>query len=192
MRNDQIIPMVTYGLKNVTNFSGRDPRIRFWPYFGFLYLLGQAVSMITIFPILQSMPVTPGAIPDANLAATLMLQINNVMLAGMITTGVMMLLLASAVTRRLHDRNMRGFWALIPAALLVCAFWTIGGMVETLITIPSADVMSDTQAMAFLNNLVPVFVTNFAYLIAVVILCIFLGLKGSPGENRFGPPVTIA
>ncbi len=191
MRNDQIIPMVKHGLKNVANFSGRDPRIRFWPYFGFLYIVGQALSMLAVLPILQSIPLTPEDTPAENLEQTILMQFENMMLFGMITTGVIMLLLASAVTRRLHDRNMRGYWALIPAGLMLFAFWKMAAMFQKMFALPNSDVMSDAEATAFFQDFIPAFGANFAYLIALVILCVFLGLKGDAGENRFGPPVTI-
>lgn len=69
--------------------------------------------------------------------------------------------------RRFHDRNLRGWWLLLP--MLALGGWMVTGGVATLNL--SGNILSFAMCIAYL-----------------VILC----MPGQPGANRFGPPPTDA
>lgn len=77
---------------------------------------------------------------------------------------------------RLHDRDLRGRWALVPALLLGTGFALFARLTVTFEDEPDTLLF----AAGFVNNLV-----YFASLGALVWQ---LARAGSPGDNRFGPP----
>lgn len=91
---------------------------------------------------------------------------------------IVVLLLASAVTRRLHDCNRTGAWGLPPVVLL---FTSLFGMSRLFgrFDDPEGPPMGLFFGM-LLNNLV--------YLVSLAVLLILVAMKGTPGDNRFGPP----
>ncbi|MEZ0243850.1 MAG: DUF805 domain-containing protein [Sphingomonas sp.] len=87
------------------------------------------------------------------------------------------LLLAAAVTRRLHDSDRRGWWGLLPLPFLATAF----ALFPTLFTSGGGE---DPDMTLFLL----LFANNLVYLICLGLLVALLCLNGTRGENRFGPP----
>jgi uncharacterized membrane protein YhaH (DUF805 family) len=181
MRNNQIIPMVLHGFKNIANFSGRDPRIKFWPYFGCLYLMSQAISIIAFMPFfLETFKMMGQQSEPIDIAA-----FGAIMKLSALTSIAFIALLAAAVTRRLHDRNLRGYWALIPVAFLILAFWKMGPFLEV---VANPDILQNELNP---SDILAFTLLNLVYLISVIALMIILGLKGHATENRFGPPVIV-
>ena len=112
---------VTRGLRLVRRFDGRDTRGQFWPYAGAVALVVLGVGFVFQLGVLVSSFVTAldpssSVVPIAFLAST--------------AVGVIAVvsLLAAAVTRRLHDRGLRGWWALAPLALLLAGFGLMAPM----------------------------------------------------------------
>ena len=90
------------------------------------------------------------------------------------------LLLAAAVTRRLHDRGKSGLWGLAPLVLLVSGF-----------AIMSALFRQFGQSSVDLTLFGVGFINNALYLASLVTLIIWLVGPSAPSENRYGPaPLT--
>jgi uncharacterized membrane protein YhaH (DUF805 family) len=85
-------------------------------------------------------------------------------------------LLAAAATRRLHDTNKSGWWAVIPLPFLFGGLW--------MMALVHADMNSAAQLNMGLFGLV--FVNNLIYLIALGFAGFLLLRAGTKGENRFG------
>ena len=94
---------------------------------------------------------------------------------------IAVLLLAAAVTRRLHDRNMAGFWGLMPVPFLAFAMTMMPILMNSLMADPEPRL--DLFGMLFVNNIV--------YMITLVTLVIILAQKGTPGPNRYGAPTVM-
>jgi len=91
---------------------------------------------------------------------------------------VVAILLAAAVTRRLHDSNVRGWFALVPCGLLFLGLYLMGTFFNGL----------NGQAEPDLSAFFTIFAVNLAYLASLGGLVYLLVRGGTVGENRFGPP----
>ena len=87
--------------------------------------------------------------------------------------AVVILLLAAAVVRRLHDCGRRGTWGLLPVPFLASGLL----IMPRLLGAPDFD--PGLFALLFFNNAV--------YLAALGWLVYLLAGPGSKGDNRFGP-----
>ncbi len=151
--------LVGRGLRNVARFSGRDAPAQFWPYAGTVFLLSVVVWFI-------AMALSMEGIPDFVGLAVAMAVI----------AGTVVILLAAAVTRRLHDRGRSGYWG-----LPVVIFLTIG-LVGTIRIFSefSAGAAPDTGVVGLLA------LNNLIYLASLAVLLFRLVQRGSRGPNRFG------
>ncbi|WP_332659781.1 DUF805 domain-containing protein [Brevundimonas sp.] len=185
------------GFRNLTRFSGRDTRGQFWPYAGVVFalvFLAFGVSIgLWMNALFADMSAFAAAHPDAatvhSSPGQYSIQIDGghpeapvpdftLFFVGMgLMLGSMVLLLAAAVSRRLHDRNLRAYWGLLPVPFLVI------GMTVFLVLMDQtmqghAEPNFGLFALLFLNNLV--------YMVALVSLIVMLAMRGAQGENRFG------
>lgn len=119
-------------------FKGRASRSEFW-WFMLFILVVDAAS----FLIFGRLPARPGI--SLSLIVSLLLLPPNL--------GV--------TVRRFHDRNLRGWWIIIPIASVF--LWMAGGQ-------------QSSQMMDILNMLM-----GLGYLLILI-------LPGQPETNRFGPP----
>lgn len=192
------------GFRSVGRFSGRDTRGEFWPYVGAvvaLVFIVQAIGMgavmadmvgkvqahIAAQPILvidENLPpdtpvrlasappeLPPPPMPDfrilgATLGVTIVLAVS---------------LLAAAVARRLHDRDMTAIWGLMPVPFL--------GIAAVGFPLMMADMMASEAPNFGLVGLL--FLNNVAYMAALVTLIIILAQRGTSGPNRFGEATTV-
>lgn len=122
------------------DFHGRASRSEFWWFMLFICLVNAGVSLLML--ILP--PVIGGSF---SLIVSLLLLPPNLGLT----------------VRRFHDRNLSGWWILLP--ILALGGWMFTG---------------GAAALSLPGNLLS-FLMCLAYLI---ILC----MPGQPGPNRFGPP----
>lgn len=181
-------------LRQLTDFSGRSTRAQFWPFAFFLYAAQQIVSMIVMNPFMtkiqkigengEAVLLLEGA--KADLIQTFSAMFGTIFILSGIMMLLSMALLAAVVTRRLHDTNRSGWWAL-PTALL-----GVAAMVLMYFTIPAlfgstTSVGETFDFGAFLNALMPMFGLNFIYLISAIALIIFCARDGTIGDNRYGP-----
>lgn len=94
-------------------------------------------------------------------------------LAAMI--AIVVLLLAAAVTRRLHDGDRSGAWGLLPLPFLAAIF------ALTQNRRPLPELWADSPLLV-----VGAVACGLAYLATFLLLAVLLGTKGSEGPNRFG------
>lgn len=200
---------IKHGLASVLNGSGRDARQAFWYYVLFLYLVTMAVSMVFIMPIMMqnmfagiqqgiAQGQAQGQDPAAAQAAVQAIMVDSMseMMPKIVWMGVatgigMLLLLAAAFVRRLHDSGLSGLWALVPAA---CQAFSVAAM-------PSQHAaMQEAMRTANLNN--PMVGMSMmrgsmgaGQLLAWVAMGVVVALgvrKSSPGPNRFGEAPFVA
>lgn len=192
-----IFASIRYNLANLVRFSGRESRGLFWPYAIAVFLLGIAVGILLLVPIMvdtmtravayaqahpggfpQPVPGQPPALPPE-----LMPDMTRMMVPMMIVNLLGILLLAAAAVRRLHDRDMSGWWAALPipfhiiSALIAPA--VARQMTQAMTTFPPRQ--SPLMLVSTLNG-------AFA-LLALVILVVLLVGESTRGPNRFGDPV---
>lgn len=151
--------LVGRGLRNVARFSGRDAPAQFWPYAGTVFLLSVVVWFIAMTLSMEGIPDVVG------LAVTMA-----------VIAGTVVILLAAAVTRRLHDRGRSGYWG-----LPVVIFLTIGlGGTIRIFSGFSAGAAPDSGLGGI------IVVNNMIYLVSLALLVVHLVQRGSQGPNRFG------
>lgn len=196
-----MIDAIVSGFRGVLRFSGRDRRGRFWPYalvifaatfVGVSVLMGVVTASVfadaaayakahpesvtvTTGPGYYSMQyhdLPPGAVsmPDFSLMA--------MGIGGIAVTTV--ILLAAAVTRRLHDTGRAGWWGLPPAVLLLLGMAMFPATMGTLMA----------EEEGFISLFLLQFVTNALYMLSLIALIVLLVLNGTKGPNRYGPPQT--
>lgn len=188
---------IGYCLRNLTRFSGRDPRSVFWPYAAFVFvlmMLGSYLAIIpTFFAAFSRVQSFAASHPDQAVVTTgagsYSVEIRGEhpefipdiwpFFVGMaVVMIVVILLLAAAVARRLHDRNRSALWGLLPVPFLALGL-AISPILFT----------SFTRAAGPNLALLPVLVlNNFAYVGALIALIVMLASAGTPGPNRFGFP----
>lgn len=124
-------------------FSGRAPRSEFWWFMLFIAIVNIASGLaLSLLP--------PLAAASVSLVISLMLLPANM--------GV--------TVRRLHDRNLRGWWLLLPITALV--FW-LGNL-----ALPP-DLQQQNEISTALS-----FSMSLVYLVILM-------MPSQPGPNRFGP-----
>lgn len=167
---------VRRGLKNIANFSGRDSRIQFWPYclcivaclflVNFIYMAPRAVLMMV--DVLLAGPSGSSPVRGVDSFRD---PVWNLSLAAF---GI--LFLASAVTRRLHDRDRTGLWGLMPLPVLAFGQHTSSQVFDRDGSV--LDLALETFAMQFAINML--------YVGLLVVLVVMLSRPGTLGPNRFG------
>jgi uncharacterized membrane protein YhaH (DUF805 family) len=185
-----IIAAIFYNFRHLTRFSGRDTRAQFWPYAIFLFILQTIISIVMMLPFMAQVMMKsfqlalqhPGSPPDQK-AITQMMQgtmadlQSMLMLATPILTALFVILIGAAVTRRLHDRSMTGFWGLMPLPFQIIGMATMPAMFSTWPYHPNVGLF----ALLMLNSLL--------HLAFAILLIVLLAQSGNAGANRFGPPV---
>jgi len=181
----QIVRMFWRGLGKLTVFSGRDSRSQFWPYALLLYLTISLTGMIPIAVELDLLTLSPQKAAERQWSSgaganeiEALRQAADAFTADFIaviywlaaTVSLTAALLASAVTRRLHDRNQPGTWGLIPLPLLG---FTLYSMTRFLTT-------------GNPDNFFAAFLCHFLNMAALAFLIIHLAGPGTPGPNRYG------
>ncbi len=187
------------GFRRLTDFSGRDRRGRFWPYALVIVALayvGLAAVMIPIIGSVFSEAATyaaenpdqatvvsgPGYYsvqihdPDAIAMPDFGLFFTTVGIAVVLSV----LLLAAAVTRRLHDTGRAGWWGLPPVVFLTTGLLLFPRMMDQMM---QTEAEAPSMGLFFL-----LFANNIVYIICLLGLVVLLVLDGTKGPNRYGPP----
>lgn len=192
---------VARGLRNLIRFSGRDTRGQFWPYAGTVFLLlfaGWAIFLgLSMSAMFEDMSAFAAAHPEATTVQSspgrYSIQVDashpdaptpdlgRMFTAMWVLAGSAVALLAAAVSRRLQDRGMGGWWGLLPLPFLTTALV----LFPTLIT-PVMEGGPDPDLRLF--GLL--FLNNFLYMVALVALIVLLARRGTDGPNRYGPAKT--
>lgn len=181
-------------LTGLFHFSGRTTRSGFWPYAVIVILLSMAgligvmiPSMVDMFVRMQRFAAQhpelvteirgPGSyeMRIEGYHPELMPNFGSLFLEmGGVALGAI-LLLAAAVTRRLHDRDKSGWWALPPPVFLAIGF--------ALMPYMFARFSREAPDMRLFFLL---FFNNLTYLATLLLLVILLLGPGSSGPNRYG------
>lgn len=186
------------GFRQVSDFSGRDRRGRFWPYALVVAVLIYAGTALAMIPAMSGMFEEATRYAAENPDATTVvagpghysvridgpdaMQTPDLGPFFWVMRGVVVaiaILLAAAVTRRLHDTGRAGWWGLPPLVLLAGGVMLFPGVMNSMMQ--SEDAPMGLFFLLFANN-----VLYMLSLIALIALIVLLALKGSVGPNRYG------
>ena len=185
-------------LTGLLRFSGRETGAKFWPWVAVVLVFNMAVAAIVMVPLMlntfRKMNQFVHEHPDQGTIVTgpgsysvqvhgyhpeLMPDLSGFMLAIQVSAAVSVLMLAAAVTRRLHDTDKSGLFGLLPLPFL-----TTG-----LTLFPAFFAQSMSGAEPDTGGFMLLFANNMLYLGLLGLLAFLLARKSSSGDNRFGPPV---
>ena len=188
---------VARGFANLLNFKGRDRRGQFWPYLGVVmvltivayaivsptvvYLLSQNVNGVEYAPVNGEILIVDEQMQMEAFQKQIFTFMSGILGMAAVFVLVNIVLLASAVARRLHDRGLSGWWAAIVPALLM-----LGGTMFSYLLM-SAPMFGDGPPAIFLLTFLAVFALIALYNVSLIVLVVFLCLKGKAGPNRYGP-----
>ena len=197
---DAMKPIVR-GFKSLTDFKGRDHRGQFWPYAVAIFAAAVVAAIAACAPSELKAFNQTLAFAEANPdKATIYrsstkvnvvihdptgmppMDFNGLIVPMSLVLLVVALLMAAAVTRRLHDRGLSGPWALIPAGLYGVGLTLWGRMMSSMFTEVSA-VDNGAFMISFMLN----FLVMMLAQMSMVVLLIVLAIKGKTGPNRYGP-----
>lgn len=166
-----MLNVIGRGFANVTRFSGRDARRQFWPYCGVVFALflvvGWAVLIPTMLPAFGASSPSVTAFQD---------RVSHFVLIDMLMFCVFVLLLASAVARRLHDTGRSALWGLMPLPFVAYS----GTMFSSIFS------QIATNGQPKMGLFLSVFVSNLLYMAVLVTLIVFLTRPSTPTSNRYG------
>jgi uncharacterized membrane protein YhaH (DUF805 family) len=189
---------IARGFGRIWDFSGRDRRDQFWPYllvvFGLMFVGVGAVFLPTFGETMGRMTQFVAEHPDQGRVMTgpgsysvtvkgshpeLFPDLAPVMLRMGAVMAVAVLLLAAAVTRRLHDRGLTGFLGLLPLPFISFAVVEMPKMFAA---------VGDAQTMP--PMFLPIFFNNLLYLASLGLLGFLMWGPSQPRTNRYGemPP----
>jgi len=192
-----IIAAIVYNFRNLTRFSGRNTRTQFWPYAILLFVVQTIISTLIMIPFIISVmtktflftlqhPGKPG-VPinpaDQNAFSQMMQGImadtqSMLMTATPILTALFVVLIGAAVARRLHDRDMSGYWGLMPLPFTIIGLVAMPKTLEAWPYHPNFGLF----ILLMLNSLL--------HLALAILLIVLLAQRSAAGANRFGPEVT--
>lgn len=188
--------MIGYHLVRMAKFSGRETRARFWPWAGVVVGLVAVGGFVAVMPMaLASMAkmrkfalehpeqatITSGlgtSVPGHYEIAMeghhpeLMPDMGPFVAVLEGAMALLIVLIAAALVRRLHDTGRSGAWGLLPLPFLLFGF--------SQMPVLFADPGFDTRLFALL------FLNNLCYLGTLGVLILLLARSGSLGDNRYG------
>lgn len=186
-------------LTGLARFSGRENRQPFWLWILIVYAVQMAVGMVVMFPLMMSwmgsmMQGDPHRFDGhPELVMQMMMPVmSNMMIFGAIFGIVWIVLIAAAVTRRLHDSGRSGWWAapvlalhvvmpLVYATIFPKFFAAMGTMRDGMTPEQvNAAMLPAMQPMMWLSA---VGMIGFVAMIALIVL---LCQPGTNGPNRYG------
>ncbi len=192
----RIVESISFNLRNLLNFRGREPRGRFWPYAGLVIALTVVAGYMVMLPeftaSLARMQEFALAHPDQATVETsgggysisirgfhpeLMPDIGAMVPGLGLVAVAAIVLLAASLTRRLHDRGRTGWWGLLPLPFLAAGLLMIARIFELQTFDPVL------FAVLMVNNLI--------YLGADLFLVAQLAGERQVGDNRYGPDPAI-
>ena len=192
-----MLQSLKYGIGGLARFKGRDRRGLFWPYALVVIALAFAGLAVVMLPEMNAsfermsnyVAENPdkGSVTYSTSGVSVSVEGNHPelmpnfgkMFGGMaVVIGGVFVLLAAAVTRRLHDVGRAGFWGLPPLILLSSAFVVFPWAMEAMGTGDNPDLRPFLIALA----------NNMLYLAALGLLIVFLVMPGKAEANRYGPP----
>ena len=182
-------------LRGLFRFAGRERRTTFWLWVLISYLVQMVLTSIAMVPLMMGAFDSmqrfaaehpdfgqPGSAPPPPSFIFEMFPMRLMLAAGIFGFAIAVLLLAAAVTRRLHDSGRRGGWGLLPLPFLFSAPPLMGAVLAGMgeVTPSSPAMMPPAFGLVLLNNCV--------YLVALGTLIVFCCLPTQEYPNRYGPP----
>ena len=170
------VSSVKHCVSNLGRIEGRDRRNQFWPYAGTVVVLDFVVWFVCVSVTISRIRTSlaqPAGVAASPSAGTDYFSSLLVVMAAIV--GITILLMASAVVRRLHDRGSSGLWGLLPVPFLATGIF---GMAMFRAASPG-----DASQLMMLLGL-----NNIAYLVSGIVLVVMLASPSQAVENRFGPP----
>ena len=189
-----MIQETKHGLRNLTNFDGRDGRQTFWLYVVALVILNFALGMVASVPMLANMfgsamhSAQSGASPEqmqVTMLAAMGPALKTQVIVGAVLALITSLLFVAAFVRRLHDSNKTGWIALIPLMTTVYAHvFTFSHVDEMIGIMQAAMAANDPQAVMEMQRTMQAYsaVGWLGYLVVIV----FGVLQGTHGPNKYG------
>lgn len=165
------IDWATLPLKKYADFSGRAPRAEYWWYVLFL-IIAYLVAMI-VENVLGLTPyfVNYGPLMLLLLAATFIPSI-------------------AAQVRRLHDTNRSGWWIAAMWVPYAIGLWSMRSVFAAAAAMNSENPDPEAVNQIAAQSMGSVGMGGLFMLIAVImgiIILIFMCLKGTDGDNKYGP-----
>jgi uncharacterized membrane protein YhaH (DUF805 family) len=189
----------TRHITGIADFRTRENRQPFWLWVLLVYGTQFVISMIITIPMTASMmqqmvPVIQGdpqrlQANPGEMMALMKPFMQQMMIVGMVLAVIVFVLLAAAIVRRLHDRNMSGWWA-SPVFLS----WLAGPILSALALPKMLDAMTAMQPgaagtanlVAASNQFAWISVVQWLGFLLMIVLIVFLALPGTAGSNRYG------
>jgi len=185
-----IFASIRHNLANLLRFSGRESRALFWPYAIAIFLLSIAAYILMFVPIMTDMMARTVAYAQAHpegfpksapgqppvLPPELMPDFSRMVIPSAMVGIAAIVLLASAVVRRLHDRDKSGWWGAMPLP-----FKMIGALMAPAVTKTMTAYPPTPSLLAALSSL-----NGLCSLVATIVLIVLLVGEPSRGPNRFG------
>jgi uncharacterized membrane protein YhaH (DUF805 family) len=192
-----IFASIRYNLANLLRFSGREGRALFWPYALLVIALDVVAMFALIVPaigdVLARMQRFAVAHPDqatidsgpGHYSITIqgyhpeLMPDMSFLLAGVAVLALAsIVLLAAAISRRLHDCRRPGWWGLLPLPFVALAT----------LMMPRLFAGFRTGQVPDMRLFMAMFFNNLLYLVSLALLTILLAGDGTKGSNRFGAP----
>ena len=155
---------VRTGLRKWITFSGRASRSEYWWFYLGTVFLTLGVIALWAIPFLIIVLIIGDGLGGA-VGGFLVWPV--VIVAGLASLWIYIALM-SALVRRLHDRNLSGWWLLAYIGLSFMA--------------GASGVISPVLAL----------ILNVVSIIAALALFVVTVLRGTPGDNRYGPDPLVA
>lgn len=160
---------IKHNFSHYADFKGRAQRSQFWWWYLFIIIVNMVLTGVETAFGLQvgrsesDFTVGDTTIPVVNQGAGI--------LSTLFALAVLLPTLAVAV-RRLHDTNHSGWWIIAPAL----AYLVAGIAVAIAIALDAGAFVLALLGIGFIVGA-----------ILAVVLLVFYIMKGTPGENRYGP-----
>ena len=193
---------VRHGLGNLLIFEGRDARQAFWYYVLMVYIATTVLTMLVTVPLTLSAVFTsvseviqqsqynqdPAAVEVA-MQGSMMRAMDKIIpltvTLGFVTTVLMIVLLGASFVRRLHDSDLSGYWALVPAGLQAIGLFMIPETMRTMMAAMNRLQFGDPRAgFAMMRDSIGL---GALAGLATTIIVIVLGVRTSTeGPNVYG------
>lgn len=199
------------GFASLLLFSGRDRRSQFWPFALAVFLILNALSVAILAPVMvkeiigsiataerlsQENPQdwaverSGGSVnyryigDDPAVLQAMLPDFGLLFVVTAVLSLAFVVVMAAAVTRRLHDRGHSGLWQLVPALLLAASYWQMSGFFSEIM----AGRVAQDDAGAIMQGMGALFGLNMLYSFCSLLLLVQLALIGQPQANRYGAP----
>lgn len=179
------------------DWTGREDRASFWPYAAVAFAITMVAGMVICVPMmsrsLHAMQEFAAQHPDQATVTSgprqysisihgnqpVFMPAGSIALYLVVTFGLTVLLYATAVVRRLHDRGKSGFWGLMPLPFVMFSSVQLPRMFESVAGGAQPD----------MTVFVSIFLSNLLYIITLICLIVLLAGQSDPMPNRYNTTV---